>query len=230
MSADASIERRLVDALRSTDEVDPSPDLWSRVVHSIDEDRAHRRRVRHSIGATIVTLVALTVAGALALEDFGGGVRVQPAVLEVLQTIALVGLVLTLGPAIRRFGRGYAEDLWPATPATGTVLLRLLDVAYYLLFAGLTLATFGADLDADALLADQVGQTAIRIGILTVVMGLLHAVTIMVLPFVALVSNSTRTRTPLPKWLNVVLIVGAIWVGWQVVGALISLFVIAGAH
>ena len=45
------VEQRLIDALRSTERVDPSPDLWSRVVHSIDEDRAHRRRVRAGVQA-----------------------------------------------------------------------------------------------------------------------------------------------------------------------------------
>ena len=74
------VEQRLIDALRSTERVDPSPDLWSRIVHSIDEDRAHRRRVRAAVVATLGTLGALVLAGWLALEDVEGGVRVQPAV------------------------------------------------------------------------------------------------------------------------------------------------------
>ena len=44
-------------------------------------------------------------------------------------------------------------------------------------------------------------------------MGLLHAATIMVLPVVALVSNSTRVGRALPRWLVIVLVLVGIGVG-----------------
>ena len=241
-----SIEDRLVAALRTADDVEPSPDLWSRVVHSIEEDRAHRRRVWTATAITFATLAALTIVGVLGLTDGPTGRFVRPAVMEVIETIALVVLVAVLGPAIQRFGRGYATDLWPATPATATALVRLLDVAYVLVFAGFILTTaefdFGgpgaAELRSECFLADvdchtvgaQVQAAAQRIGGLILVMGVLHAVTITVLPVVALVSNSTRLGRPLPKWLVVVLALAGVGVGFLLVNALIGALVgMAGA-
>ena len=40
-----NIEQRLLHAFEQADLVEPSPDLWSRVVHSIEEDRLHRKRL-----------------------------------------------------------------------------------------------------------------------------------------------------------------------------------------
>jgi len=53
-----NVEQRLVDALRSGDQVEASPDLWTRVVHSIEEDQAHRRKVATSTAAVIGVLTA----------------------------------------------------------------------------------------------------------------------------------------------------------------------------
>jgi hypothetical protein len=154
-----------------------------------------------------------------------------------VQAVALVVLVAVLGPAIQRFGRGYATDLWPSTPATATALVRLLDVAYILVFAGYILLTgvFDletsasvlrdcalADLDCPKHLPNQMQYTAFRIGGLVLVMGLLHAVTIVVLPVVALVSNSTRLGRPLPKWLVVLMMLAGVGFGFQLFAALIG--------
>lgn len=231
-----NVEQRLVDALRSADKVEPSTDLWSRVVHSIEEDRAHRHRVLTATAITAATLAALTIVGVLGLTDGVTGRLVRPAVMELIETVALVVLVAVLGPAIQRFGRGYATDLWPATPATATALLRLLDVAYVLVFVGFILTTAQLDFDvpgrADCLLADadctvgaQVQSALQRVGGLILVMGLLHAVTIGVLPVVALVSNSTRLGRPLPKWIVVVLVLAGLGVGFLLVNALIGALV-----
>lgn len=234
-----NVEQRLVAALRTAARVEPSTDLWSRVVHSIEEDRAHRRRVLASTVITIGTLAVLVVVGALGLTDGPLGRFVRPGVMELVETIALVVLVVVLGPAIERFGRGYATDLWPATPATASVLVRLLDLAYVLVFGGYILATaeldFGApaELRSDCFAVDitcyalgaQVESALQRIGGLLLVMGLLHAVTITVLPVVALVSNSTRLGRPLPKWLVVVLALAGVAIGFVLVMALIGTMV-----
>ena len=231
-----NVEQRLVDALRSADKVEPSTDLWSRVVPSIEEDRAHRHRVLTATAITAATLAALTIVGVLGLTDGVTGRLVRPAVMELIETVALVVLVAVLGPAIQRFGRGYATDLWPATPATATALLRLLDVASVLVFVGFILTTAQLDFDvpgrADCLLADadctvgaQVQSALQRVGGLILVMGLLHAVTIGVLPVVALVSNSTRLGRPLPKWIVVVLVLAGLGVGFHLVNALIGALV-----
>ena len=234
-----NVEQRLVAALRTADRVEPSTDLWSRVLHSIEEDRAHRRRVLASTAITIGTLAALVVVGALGLTDGPLGRFVRPGVMELVETIALAVLVVVLGPAIQRFGRGYATDLWPASPATAAVLVRLLDLAYVLVFGGYILMTADFDFSAPAelrsecfavditcaTLGTQVESALQRIGGLLLVMGLLHAVTITVLPVVALVSNSTRLGRPLPKWLAVVLAVAGLAVGFVLVIVLIGALV-----
>ena len=84
-----NVEQRLVNALRAGDQVEPSPDLWTRVLHSIEEDQAHRRRVLTSTAAAIGTLVALFVVGVLGLTDGPLGRIVQLPVMELVETIAL---------------------------------------------------------------------------------------------------------------------------------------------
>jgi hypothetical protein len=234
-----NVEQRLVAAMHTTDAVEPSADLWSRVVHSIEEDQAHRRRVVSSAIATIASAAGLALVAVVALIDGPLGRHVRPAVMELLETIALAVLVAVLGPAIRRFGRNYARDLWPATPGTATSLLRLLDVAYLLVFTGFILMTADLSFETSTTLHSQCFAPAVechswrgqledaggRIGGLLLVMGVLHAVTLLVLPVIALISNSTRRNRPLPKWLVVVLVIIGGWAGVQLVFALIGLFV-----
>lgn len=234
-----NVEQRLLDALRSGDRVEASSDLWGRVVHSIEEDQAHRRRVATSTAAVIGTLVALAMVGVLGVTDGPLGRFVRPPVMELVETVALVALVAVLGPAIRRFGRGYAVDLWPVTPATATALLRLLDVAYILIFGGFILMTADLDFASSSLAAsncvfddvrchtvqDQIGDACIRLGGLVLVMGILHAVTIIVLPVVALISNSTRVGRALPRWLVVLLVLAIIPIALQTFLALVGLIV-----
>ncbi|MGB5755301.1 MAG: hypothetical protein WBM50_00170, partial [Acidimicrobiales bacterium] len=100
-----NIEQRLAVALRKTATVEPSPDLWSRVVHSIEEDRNHRRRVLET-GAAIggITLLLLAVGAAFMVEG-AVGPYVRRPVMEVLEAVALGAMAVALGPAIRRFGR-----------------------------------------------------------------------------------------------------------------------------
>jgi hypothetical protein len=222
-----NIEQRLVDALRSVDRVDPSADLWSRVVHSIEEDRAHRRRVAESFASVILTTAGLAVLGIVNVVDIPSGRQVRLGVMELIETIALVVLVAVLGPAIRRFGRGYAHDLWRSTPDTSDALVRLLDVAYLLVFGGYILLTAHFDFDsATIVVARQLEDLGWRIGGLLLIMGLLHAATIMTLPVVALVANSTRRGRPLPRWLAVVLVIGAAMAGlfalWSIAGLVIG--------
>ena len=211
-----NVEQRLVNALRTTDAVEASPDLWSRVVHSIEEDRAHRRRVVISFATVTAIVAALVVIGMLNIIDTPNGrqVQVRVPVMELIETIALVSLVAVLGPAIRRFGRGYAHDLWRTTPELPTALLRLLDVAYLLVFGGYILLTTYFDFGrSTAVVAEQVEDMLQRVGGLLLVMGLLHAATIMTLPLIALVSNSTRVGRKLPRWVVVLLVLAGIGVG-----------------
>jgi hypothetical protein len=232
-----TVEQRLVHALRSADRVEPSADLWSRVVHSIEEDRVHRRRVVVSTITTAAMLAVLTIIGAVGLTDGPEGRYVRLPVLQFVQLAVLVALVAVLGPAIRRFGRGYATDLWRSSPSTASILVTLLDLAYVLVFAGYIMLTTLLDLDtSDSVigncrltsvdcadyLPDQMRFTAFRIGGLVLVMGVLHAVTIVVLPAVALVSNSTRVGRALPRWFVVLLAVAGVGVGFALVNGLMG--------
>lgn len=219
-----SVEQRLVDALQAADRVEPSPDLWSRVVHSIEEDRAHRRRVLWSTISAVAVVAVLVGIAWLGMTDGPFGRRVSLPLVELLETVALVVLVVVVGPAIRRFGRGYAEDLWPSAPLTAGALLRLLDVAYALVFGGFILLT--ADLDfgpSRVVLDEQLQSAGARIGGLLLVMGLLHALTIMALPVVALVFNSTRVGRALPRWLVVIMVVVAAGVAFQMFMVMLGL-------
>ena len=218
-----NVEQRLVNALRAADRVEPSPDLWSRVVHSIEEDRAHRRRVVTSFAVTIAVIIGLVIVGMLNLIDTPSGRQVRVPAMELIETIALISLVAVLGPAIRRFGRGYADDLWPTTPTMPSSLLRLLDVAYLLVFGGYILLTTYFDFGRSTTgVAEQVEDLCRRIGGLVLTMGLLHAATIMALPVIALVSNSTRAGRKLPRWVVVILVLAGLGVGLLGLQALVG--------
>jgi hypothetical protein len=222
-----SVEQRLVEALRAADRIEPSADLWTRVVHSIEEDRAHRRRVVASTAITVAITAVLIAAGTLNIVDTPAGRQVRLPAMELLETLALVSLVVVLGPAIRRFGRGYAHDLWRRTPDTPTALLRLLDVAYLLVFGGYILVTASFGFGRSTIeVAQQVTDLCWRVGGLVLTMGLLHAATIMTLPVVALISNSTRVGRSLPRWLVVTLVlIGCpfgLFAVWATIGFLIA--------
>jgi len=223
-----NVEQRLVTALRRTDTYEPSPDLWSRVVHSIEEDRAHRRRVVRTAMMIVATLAALVLLGVLALEDGPTGQRLNHVTLELLETVGLVGLVLGLGPAVRRFGRGYCDDMFRSSSGFGASLLRVLDAAFYLVFTGYILLSvdFGAP-STIVVLADQSAETAVRVGGLLLAMGLLHAITFMFIPVLALVHNSTQAGKPLPRWVTFLLVIVGSALALQLLPALVAL--LAGA-
>ncbi len=223
-----SVEQRVVAALRQAEQLEPSPDLWSRVVHSIDEDRQHRRRVRSAVAAVAGTALVLVAIAALSMRDGPLGRFVHRPTLELLEAGTLVGLAVVLGPAIRRFGRGYAADLWPPASHTPAALLRLLDLAYYLVLSGYVLLTteleFGAPGTSD-LLAGQIQEAFARVGGLLLIVGLLHATTLMALPVVALIDNSTRTGRALPRWIVIGLVLVGVGGALLVIPNLIGLIV-----
>ena len=199
-------EQRLTAALRSTERYGASPDLWSRVVHSIEEDRRHRRLVWTAGSLVAVALAAAIVVGALSIEVRNGRNRIDWRVLESLEIGVATALILAMAPAIRRFGRGYVGDIFRTSVATGERLLRLLDVAYYLLFAGYVLITTRLSAPiafANIDIGDQIEQAAIRLGGLLLLLGVLHAVTLMAMPVVGLVFNTTRAGRRLPRWVAI---------------------------
>ena len=213
-----TLERRIKEALSAMDEVQPSIDLWARVSVSIDEDRLRRRRVRFLL-LSIATVVATLVAAGwwFRVETTIGRWGIDWRAMEVLESLVLVLLVVTLGPAIRRFGDGYAGAIFRSNPETGDRFIRLLDVAYYLVFCGFVLMTaeFERPVAAGWGVGEQLGEATSRIGGLLMAMGLLHAVTILVLPLVGLVFTAVWRQRRLPRWVNLLLlIVGVATAGW----------------
>lgn len=206
-----STEQRLSAAFRNLDRYEPSEDLWSRVLYSIDEDREHRRRLRRTT-ITIVAVVAAAIAIALLTmtTPLTNSRRVLDwRIVELLETGILVAAIATLGPAIRRFGRGYVHELFVTSRSTGDHLLRLLDVAYYLVFSGYVLQTAEFEAPRSFLLGrpwSQLQEALARIAELLLGMGLLHAATIAVLPLIALVFNSTQRNARLPRWVSLLLL------------------------
>lgn len=206
-----NVEQRLIEVFQTSARVDPTPDLFSRVVHSIEEDRRHRRRVVQTTVAAVAVLAALVTVGALSMEDSPGPRQgyVHRPTMELLEWVALGALLFALGPAIRRFGRGYAGDLWPRGSVVPVVLLRLMDVAFYLVGAGYVLITaqfeFGPELTAERW-PGQLTEAAFRVGGLSLMLGVLHAVTLFALPVVALVDNATGRGTSPPRWVMLLLV------------------------
>jgi hypothetical protein len=195
-----SVEQLLRESLHRADDYDPSPDLFARVQRSIEEDRAHRRRIRR-VWLAVVAGVAVVVAYlAVMAETLDGAITWPWWSLELLTTAVLLVIVVVLGPLIRRFGRIYAADVFRANPPTGDRFLALLDVAYYLVFVAMILLTASVSPEpawlGPAGLTSYLEHAFMRIGDLLLVMGLLHSVTIMTLPVLGLVFTDGWRRLP----------------------------------
>ena len=197
---DVNLEQQLTDTLHTADDYAPSPDLFARVQRSIEEDAAHRDRL-------VTTMLSLGAAGAavivflLVTVSFRDGqVDMSFASLEVLVTAIMVGIIVVMGPAIRRFGQTYERSAFAASPETGTQVLRLLDIAYYLIFGAYIVMTLmfepAPDLQfSDRQLTDALLVQAERLGGLLLLMGLLHIVLLLALPVVGLVHSANLRRS-----------------------------------
>lgn len=210
-----NVEQRLIEVFQTSVPVDPTPDLFSRVVHSIEEDRRHRRRVVATATAALFTVATVVTVGAVSMQDSPGPRQgfVHRPTMELLEWVVLAALLFALGPAIRRFGRGYVGDLWPRGSAVPQALLRLMDLAFYLVGIGYVLITaqfeFGPELLADRL-SGQLTEASFRVAGLILTLGILHAATLFALPAVALIDNSTRRGMSPPRWAMLALLaVGA---------------------
>jgi hypothetical protein len=188
-----TIEERLTDALHEADRFEPSPDLFARVNRSIAEDRAHRRRLTMLFSS--LAAAALLMAGyfRLVLSTGPSGVTIAAWESVLLDLAILGGLLIVLGPTIRRFARSYVADVFHLNPETGHHFLVVVDLAYYIFFAGLILVNADAygPLGSEIPLAEGLSSTASRVAFFLLSMGVLHAINIMALPFVGLIFNST---------------------------------------
>jgi hypothetical protein len=108
-------------------------------------------------------------------------------ILEAAVTAVLVGIVLLLGPLIKRFGRSYAADVFRANPRTGKSYMVLMDIAYYLIFTAYILfsASFQPQTGWRAMVnAAQVEDSLMRVGGMLLLMGVLHGLNVLSLPVI----------------------------------------------
>jgi hypothetical protein len=191
-----TVEQLLTEALHGADEYLPSSDLFAKVQRSIEEDEAHRQRVRRVLAWTGGGLAAAVIWIA-AFVDIDGGEATMPWwSLEILTTAILVSLVLVLAPLIRRFGGVLALEVFRRDRGASQRFLALLDIAYYLVFSAIVLmgTRFSADPDWGGRLATQLEAELMRIAGMALVMGILHAMTIAVLPVMGLILASSWRR------------------------------------
>ena len=196
-----SVEQLLRDTLHRADTYEVSPDLFARVQRSIAEDRAHRRRVRAAAAWSLAGLLSVAVYLVALAEVVDGRVTWPWWALEALTAAILITLILVLGPLIRRFGGIFADSVFTAHPSTARHFLRVLDVAYYLVFTAFVLIETQVVPREEWLGASG---TAVhlqwlteRIGAMLLLMGLLHAITIALLPVLGVVFSSIwRQLTP----------------------------------
>ena len=191
-----ALERRLIEAFADANaSVEEHPDLFARVIRSLDEARARRRyrlRLVASIGGFVVAVSTL----AIAFSDFDNGrFNMRWWVIELITNIVLVALAIGLGPFIKRFGRAYAADVFRANPRTGKSYLVLTDVAYYLIFTSFVLftVTFEEQFDWNRATGAQLKDEVARVGGILLIMGILHAANVVALPVIGgLLSNNRR--------------------------------------
>lgn len=124
-------------------------------------------------------------------------------ILELLWFAFMVGLAVWLGPFIKRFGKSYAADIFRANPRTGKSFIVLMDVAYYLVFFAFILFTVQFEPAggwADSVNADQLRATAVRVGGILLIVGLLHGLNVLSLPMIGRILTLNRrldeTMTP----------------------------------
>lgn len=191
-----NLERRLIEALRHTDDYQPSVDLYARLNRSIEEDRAHRRRLFQGGAAVVAGLGAMAILlGTLSTRN-PDGVQVLPKwSMQVVVLVVLSACLLVFGPAIRRLGQPYLTDVFHISPTTGERFSRLLDIAYYLFFGGgivsaLDLTEIGSFVPAGESLTSAAQQVALFLTVL----GVAHVANLLLLPIVSLLFASLTRR------------------------------------
>jgi hypothetical protein len=191
-----SLESRLTEALHQTDGYQPSVDLFARLNRSIEEDQAHRRRVRRG-GAALVAGFGILASFLILLADHDpGGVLALPKWAMQVELFALLtSCLVVFGPAIRRLGKPYLADVFHMSPATGERFSRLLDIAYYLSFGGGILSSLDLTEAGDLIPASE----SLKVGLLQValfltVLGLAHVGNLLLLPIVGLLFTSVARR------------------------------------
>ena len=186
----STLEERLHEALAARGATQgPSPDLFERVVDSIDADRV-RRRHRHRVMAAWAAGTVATIVAVATLTPRGKeGLEMPWWILELATNVVLLGIALWLGPFIKRFGRAYAADVFHDNPLTGKSYIVLTDIVYYLIFAAYILFTVHVapqeswdNLFTGLVTAKQVSSELARVGGILLIIGVLHGLNIVLMP------------------------------------------------
>ncbi len=189
-----SVERRLRETLAAFDAVEPAPDLFRRVEMSVADDLARRRRLGRWVGGAVAAVsVSILVVAAFASVSSAGTVVVRVWPLVMVETVLLIAVVLAFGPLIRRFGAVFVDDVFgDPGEGVGRAFLRLLDVAYYLVFVGYVILTVPiSDVVGTRALGPMLEVTVDRFGGLLLLIGVMHTATIVALPLIGLIHAST---------------------------------------
>lgn len=196
----STLEERLHEALLSEGtRAEPSPDLFARVVASIDDDRARRRRVARA-GALWLAGTTAVVVGVLALTPRDGkGLHMPWWILEVGTNLVLLAIALWLGPFIKRFGLAYAADVFHDNPLTGKSYIVLTDIVYYLIFAAYILFTVHVapqeswkNAISGKVTAEQVTFELGLLGGILLIIGILHGLNIVLMPLLGRIFSLNR--------------------------------------
>ncbi len=184
-----NVENRLINALSEFDRIEPTPDLFARVEASVQQDRLHRRRVRRFavIGlAATMAVAALLWTATDRTESTISGWAVFAAQLVILTTVVVV-----LGRTIPRFGSAYVSDAFRMDPGTAKSFLRLHDLAFHLVFGGYVISlSWHRQMAGSADAAEAIRFLLDRVAGLFLLMGLLHAATLMALPIIGIVHGT----------------------------------------
>jgi len=196
----ADLETRLHDALGDAgSHTHPSPDLFARVVGSIAEDRARRRRARTIALLWVVGVAALALLTVTLTPKDEEGLHMPWWILEIATNVVLVGIALWLGPFIKRFGRAYAADVFHDNPQTGKSYIVLTDIVYYLIFTAYILFTIRVDAPAyyqGEVHPDLVKVELVRIGGILLIIGVLHGLNLVIMPVLGRLFSLNRRLPP----------------------------------
>jgi len=181
-----AVETRLRDALYAgVDAAEESPDLFARIQLSIEDDRRHRRQRRRAVGIAACAVGAVVAIVFATTERRQGEFLMDWWVLELLTDAILIGLLLWLGPLIKRFGKSYAADVFRANPRTGKSFIVLTDIAYYLIFISYIMFTMRYAPAANwsqTVSAEQLQHETARVAGILLIIGLLHGLYLLALP------------------------------------------------
>ena len=192
-----NIENRLSEAFGQSAEP-AAPDLFDRVVGSIADDRIRRSRRRLFLGVGLLIVAAVLTLLVTLVPRQNGDLMLPWWTLELVTNGVLIALAFWLGPFIKRFGRAYAADVFHDNPMTGKSYIVLTDIVYYLIFAAYILFTIRTQAPtlAGDVTADQVKETAARLGGILLIIGVLHGLNIVIMPVLGRLFSLNRRLPP----------------------------------